>query len=301
MNILVTGGTLFVSKYVADYFKKKHEVFVLNRNTRPQLEGVHLIQADRNNLGDKLKGYHFDVVLDICAYTEKDVRDLLQALPKGVKDYILLSSSAVYPETNPQPFREEQKTGENSIWGIYGTNKIGAEEALLSNFSSAYILRPPYLYGPMQNIYREPFVFDCALLDRPFYIPKDGTMKIQFFHVKDLCRVMEKIIDIHPKYHVINVGNENMVDINEFVALCYKVAGKEPTTVNVYHHENQRDYFCFHDYEYCLDVAKQQELMGSTKDLEEGLRESFWWYINHKEEISKKNYMDFIDTHEELN
>lgn len=298
MNILVTGGTVFVSRYVADYFKKNHEVFVLNRNSRKQLDGVHLIEADRNNLGDCLKEYYFDVVLDICAYTGKDVSNLLNALPEGVKDYILISSSAVYPETNPQPFTEEQETGSNSIWGIYGTNKIEAENALTSRFSSAYILRPPYLYGPMQNIYREPFVFECALLDRPFYIPKDGTMKMQFFHVEDLCRVIEKIIETHPDYHVINVGNQKMVDINEFVSLCYTVAGKELKTVNVYHHENQRDYFCFYEYEYCLDVTKQQKLIGDTKDLETGLRESFQWFVKHKGEVGRKNYIDFIESNE---
>ncbi|WP_281550330.1 NAD-dependent epimerase/dehydratase family protein, partial [Murimonas intestini] len=181
MNILVTGGTVFVSKYIANYFKNNNEVFVLNRNTKKQLDGVHLIEADRHNLGNILKEYNFDVVLDICAYTGEDVSDLTDALPDGVKDYILISSSAVYPETNVQPFTEEQEIGSNSIWGNYGTNKIEAEKILPSRMPAAYILRPPYLYGPMQNVYREPFVFECALSNRVFYIPKDGTMKMQFF------------------------------------------------------------------------------------------------------------------------
>ncbi len=301
MNILVTGGTVFVSRYVADYFRKNHNVFVLNRNTKKQLDGVYLIKADRQNLGDCLKKYHFDAVLDICAYTGKDVNALLNALPEGVKDYILISSSAVYPETNSQPFTEEQNTGSNSIWGAYGTNKIEAEKALFARLQSAYVLRPPYLYGPMQNVYREPFVFECALLNRPFYIPKDGRMKMQFFHVEDLCRVIEKVLEIHPDYHVINVGNENLVDINEFVSLCYAAAGSELKTVNVFHHQNQRDYFCFHEYEYCLDITKQQKLIANTKDLETGLRESFQWFVAHQEEILKKTYIDYIDSHADWN
>ena len=33
MNILVTGGTTFVSRYTAEYFVKQgHKLFVLNRN-----------------------------------------------------------------------------------------------------------------------------------------------------------------------------------------------------------------------------------------------------------------------------
>ncbi len=51
-------------------------------------------------------------------------------------------------------------------------------------------------------------------------------MKLQFFHVEDLCRVIEKIIEVHPEQHIFNVGNEKPIDINEFVSLCYKVAGK---------------------------------------------------------------------------
>ena len=41
-KILVTGGTTFVSKYVADYFVNAgYEVYVLNRNTKPQVQGVN--------------------------------------------------------------------------------------------------------------------------------------------------------------------------------------------------------------------------------------------------------------------
>ena len=49
-RILVTGGTTFVSEYVAEYFVNAgYEVFVLNRNSKPQVQGVKLIQGDRQN------------------------------------------------------------------------------------------------------------------------------------------------------------------------------------------------------------------------------------------------------------
>ena len=70
-----------------------------------------------------------------------------------------------------------------------------AEQYLLSKYSNAYILRPPYLYGPMQNLYREPFVFECALKNRKFYIPEDGKMKLQFFHVDVVKKDYIKFID----------------------------------------------------------------------------------------------------------
>ena len=68
MKMLVTGGTVFVSRRIAEFFcTSGNEVFVLNRNTRAQVPGVQLIQADRHSLvPDSLSGYDFDVVIDVC-------------------------------------------------------------------------------------------------------------------------------------------------------------------------------------------------------------------------------------------
>lgn len=205
-KILITGGTVFVSQYVASYFVKKGEdVYVLNRNHYPQVEGVTLIEEDRHCLNNRLKKYDFDVILDITGYTKSDVQDLVEALGE-IRQYIFISSSAIYPETLPQPFREEQEGGYNSIWGDYGINKYEAEQYLQEQVEQYYIVRPPYLYGPMQNLYREGFVFDCAVQDRPFYLPKEGKMPLQFFHVEDLCRFLEILIEQKPKERIFNVG-----------------------------------------------------------------------------------------------
>ena len=295
-RILITGGTVFVSKFVANYYVQKGDaVYVLNRNHRPQVEGVTLIEADRHDLKDALKAYDFDVVIDVAAYTAEDIHDLLNGLG-NFKEYIFISSSAVYPESNPQPFTEEQGTGANRFWGKYGTDKIAAEEALLKEVPDAYILRPPYLYGPVNNVYREAFVFECAASMRRFYIPREGEMKLQFFHVGDLCRVIDAILEKKPENHILNVGNEEMVSVYDWVKLCYKVVGTSPEIVNVNLNIEQRNYFSFYDYEYRLDVMKQKVLLEKTIDLEEGLRESWEWYREHKEEVNRKDYIGYIET-----
>lgn len=295
MKYLITGGTVFVSKFVAAYFVHKgHEVFVLNRGTKAQVDGVNLIKADRALLNDSLNEMSFDAVIDVCAYNEADIKNLLDANVK-FKDYIFISSSAVYPETLPQPFNEKQPVGRNSIWGDYGTNKIEAENYLLSTCPTAYIIRPPYLYGPMQNLYREPFVFECAELSRKFYIPYNGEMKLQFFHVEDLCRLIELIIKDHPNSHVFNVGNAQSVSINTFIELCYQIVGKPLEKVFVENYPNQRDYFSFYNYEYILDISLLNEVLPVQKDLYCGLKESYEWYRNNKSSVIKKPYIEFID------
>lgn len=295
-KVLVTGGTVFVSRYIAEYYAQQgYDVYVLNRNSREQSEGVTLIQADRHNLGDILRNYHFDVVID-TAYTSHDVESLLNALG-GYDDYILISSSAVYPEYASQPFQEEAPLSVNKYWGKYGTDKIEAEKILMKQNPSAYILRPPYLYGQMNNIYREAFVFDCALAGRKFYLPKDGKMQLQFFHVDDLCRFIDILLKNKPSRHIFNVGNKDTISILEWVELCYRIVGKQVEFVNIYDDIEQKKYFSFYNYEYYLDVSKQDLLMPDTKPLYDGLRESFNWYKNNLDKVIRKPLFDYIDNY----
>ena len=294
-KILITGGTVFVSRYASQYFVDKgYEVYVVNRNSRPQVPGAKLIEADRHDLGDKLKDIYFDVVADITAYNAEDITDLCDSLG-SFGQYIMISSSAVYPEYGDQPFREDSERALNRYWGSYGTDKIAAEDALLDRVSDAYILRPPYIYGPMNNVYREAFVFDCARADRPFYLPGDGGMKLQFFHVKDLCILMERVIEEKPETHIMNVGNVESVTIKDWVTMCYACFDKIPEFVNVNEDIEQRNYFSFYNYEYYLDVQQQNKIYPETISLEDGLRECAEWYVENESEVGKKSYMEYID------
>lgn len=128
-RILVTGGTVFVSKYIARFFAGLGaDVVVLNRNTKERLEGVTVIEADRHALGNVLDGQHFDAVIDVTAYNAQDVDDLARALKSATfKTYVMISSSAVYPTTNLQPFVENGRLGLNTkheVWGPYSEGKI---------------------------------------------------------------------------------------------------------------------------------------------------------------------------------
>ncbi len=294
-KILVTGGTVFVSQYIAEYFAEKGEqVYVLNRGHRTQPKHTILLQGDRHALGDLLKHYTFDVVIDVTAYTGEDVEHLLDGLG-AYKDYLFISSSAVYPETNNQPFTENSRVGENTYWGQYGLNKLDAEKVLLERVPSAYILRPPYLYGPMNNVYREGFVFDCAMQDRKFFLPRHGEMKLHFFYIRDLCKMIERILEIKPLQHIFNVGNETAVTIKDWVEMGYATVGKKPVFEQVTEAIDQRQYFSFYDYEYRLDISAQKVLLPELTPLHKGLEASYAWYKAHSEEVNKKDFIAFIE------
>lgn len=295
MDILITGGTVFVSRFAARYFADRgHRVTVLNRGTRPQEPGVELVSADRRALTHELSGRSFDAVLDITAYTRADV----EGLHRGLSDfgsYILISSSAVYPETNPRPFREDQRTGPNTVWGGYGLGKIGAEEYVLKNIPGGYILRPPYLCGRMNNLYREAFVFDCAREGRPFALPENGGPELQFFDVEDLCRFMEILLERNPGGRVFNLGNPGTVTSRRWAEACYALFGQTPEFWSVGRDVPVRSYFPFADYTYELDIRAMSELIPETKPLDVSLKESLEFYMENPGEVRRKPYWEFLD------
>lgn len=296
-SILITGGTGFVSGYLAEYYVEKgFTVTVLNRGNRPQPDDVRLIRADRRSIGSSLDGLRFDAVIDATAFDGPDVEALLPHI-KGDPVYVLISSSAVYPDTATQPFTEDTPLGENRFWGEYGLGKIRAEKAAQALRPDAYILRPPYIYGPRQNVYREPFVFDCAMGGRPFCIPGEGLMPLQFTHIRDLARIIDRILLTRPEIRIFNVGEPEPVTVRQWVELCYSAAGKDCRLISVGEEHPQRSYFPFHPYAYQLDVARQQCLLDGDGliPLEEGLKESLAWYLANPDQVNRRDYTGYID------
>ena len=173
-------------------------------------------------------------------------------------------------------------------------NRTAAENALRERMENAYILRPPYLYGKYESLYREPFIFDCARGDRKCYIP-EKEMSLQFFNVRDLCRFMELILETQPENKVFNVGNPQTVTVKEWVTLCYEAAGKTPEILRVSDSFPQRSYFPFHNYDYRLDVSKMLALMPELTPLDEGLKEEYEWYAETDPPMDRKSYFEYID------
>ena len=144
----------------------------------------------------------------LCCGRYKGLAQLRRAVSRLYFFELKRGVSEACQKTNARPFSEMQTLGRNSFWGDYGLNKIAAEQALFESVPNAYIVRPPYLYGAKNNVYREAFCFECADLDRKFYVPRNGKMNLQFFSVRDLCRAFEAILKRHPSDRIFNVGNE---------------------------------------------------------------------------------------------
>src|SRR5215467_12065475 len=199
MNCLVIGGTGYIGRaLVAALVKEEHSVTVLHRRVRHDLgRRVANIAADRNDapaLKAVLAGKKFEVVFDNVydwerGTTADHVESSARACGDRLSRYIFMSSVAAYGDGLNH--HEGDALAPDDAPELYVRNKAMSERALFRLHQRIGLpvvtLRPPYVYGPGNRMYREAFFWDRLRLNRVIIIPGDGRRLMQFVYVKDLA------------------------------------------------------------------------------------------------------------------
>ena len=286
-KILIMGGNQFVGKeIVKNFLEKDYIVYVLNRGTRKNIEGVFFLKADRNNYIETeniLKNIEVDIIVDVSAYTEEQVDILQKVMKDRFKQYILISSASVYDSIESAPVNEESEIGENLIWGDYAKNKYLAEQKTIEN-SNLYnfkytIYRPFYIYGIGNNLDRENYFFSRIKYDLPIYIPSKNNI-IQFGYVEDLALAIESSINNSDFYNqIFNISGDEYVTMSEFIEICAKVINKKTTIKYVDTAKSQikvRDWFPFREVNLFGDISKLENTgFRNTYSLVQGLEKTY--------------------------
>lgn len=291
MKALVLGGTQFVSRALAmELIAAGHEVSILTRGQRPvDYRGLseHIV-ADRKDPSSMrcLRGRTFDAVWDVSGYDAADAQGVLDALlPAEGTRYVFVSSGAVYRPSDA-PVGEDAPTGGNEHWGAYGLDKLAAEELLArrqrqEGFDLA-VVRPAYVYGPGNNLYREAFFFDRIAAGRAVPVPRGGTTA-QFVFIADLVRMLVSLATCPFRgYEAFNCAYPEAVGWKELVRAAAAAVGGEVRLkeVDCRGSFEARSFFPFRDCTYLLDAgkAKRWGLEAPSTALREGMRASCAWY-----------------------
>lgn len=242
-KVLLLGGSVFVGRALRQRLVAQgFDVTAVTRGLVPADWGAaRHIACDRRDvqqLASRLRGQVFDAVVDASCYGPEDCRALLAALPAMPTTYVLLSSAAVYQRsTAPLPFSEASPAHGDEIWGPYGRDKAEAEAVLLcaSAIHRSFVLRPPYIYGPGNNLDRERFVWARQLANEPIFVPGDGETLIQFVGIDDVTRAIVGFLDpqcaVAPGIY--NLASEAYVSFNQYIALLGQIAGRQSHVVHV--------------------------------------------------------------------
>ena len=131
--------------------------------------------------------------------------------------------------------------------------------------------------------------------DKPVVIPASNP-KLQFIYTEDLAAIVDFLLHTDTGQNcVLKVGNKEAVTSREWVEACAKVAGKLPQVMEVDYEtlgRNVRDFYPFFDYDNVLEVSKINEIIKKETAFEEGLKKSFVWFLENRENIMFKENVD---------
>ena len=168
MKLLVLGGTVFLSRAVAEEaVRRGHDVTVACRGTSGSLpDGVRHLPLDREtqSLADVLPSVPdaeavaaarppFDAVVDIARQPQR-VRDAVRALPDA--HWVFVSTINVYadesvPGGTPETLALREPILEDSAEDSaesYGAKKVGCEQIVTAGAASSVVIRPGLIIGP---------------------------------------------------------------------------------------------------------------------------------------------------------
>jgi 2'-hydroxyisoflavone reductase len=319
MNCLVIGGTQFIGRLlVAELLKAGHSVTVLHRKPKHNLgRRVKNIMADRNRpqeMKAALAGKTFDVVFDNVydwerGTTAAHVEGTVRAIHGPIHRYIFMSSVAAYGDGLNH--HEGDALAPDDAPDLYVRNKAMSERALFRLHQRIGLpvvtLRPPFVYGPGNPLYREAYFWDRLRAGRQIIVPGDGRRLMQFVYVKDLVgaalRAMEEPAAVG---HAFNIANARPIAQAEFVEMLAATCKKPANFVRIPrdfllrkggHPMGPRMYYGVY-----LDVppitqvtAKAQRVLKfKPTDFMTGLKETYKWYLRHPT-FPKQDYT-FEDT-----
>lgn len=200
MRILILGGTMFLSRTIAEVARDAgHEVTCAARGVSGNPpDGVEFVTVDRDEPDGlaPLASQAYDAVVDVELQSPTRVRRALQALAHKAGHWTYISSVSVYPDaaTSGQdaataPVESPPPEGsDESDRQLYGPFKVACEEAVRAAAGDkAFICRAGLIVGPRDVSDR--FGYWPARLSRggEVLVPGAPGDLVQYVDVRDLA------------------------------------------------------------------------------------------------------------------
>jgi UDP-glucuronate 4-epimerase len=266
MKILVTGGAGFIGSHACEklltdghtvvaldnfdsyYSPKQKRRNVLTAQQHPRYTLVEGDFGDRHTVGELLQAEKFDAVLHLAAqagvrpsienplkYERANVGNVisfLEALREhGPKKIVAASSSSVYGNSTPVPFREDAPCMQPI--SPYGATKR-AGEIFMGTYSALYgfkaiVVRPFTVYGPRQRPDMAIAAFAKKILTgETITLFGDGSTARDYTFVSDLVAGLVGALNTFPvDFGIYNLGGESPISLNDLVVKLEQATGKK--------------------------------------------------------------------------
>ncbi|GAB2504097.1 SDR family oxidoreductase [Promicromonospora xylanilytica] len=200
MRILVLGGTVFLSRAVAEAaLTHGHDVTCAARGVSGTVpDGATLVRWDRSEaVPSELADARFDAVVDVSR-VPSHVRGAVAAFPDA--HWTFVSTVNVYADTTTVGGTPETlalldpiETDEDPFAGpeTYGAMKVACESLVRSGAAAALVIRPGLIVGPGDPSGRFAYwparFADAARDGLPVLVPEPVDAPVQLVDVRDLA------------------------------------------------------------------------------------------------------------------
>jgi nucleoside-diphosphate-sugar epimerase len=128
-------------------------------------------------------------------------------------------------------------------------------------------LRPAYIVGFKDELYRESILMKRVINNQDIFIPEDGKSRIQFVHKDDLIEICIRLSGDNFKNEIYNVASEEIFTINEWIEFLAKLAGSKPMIRYSPFRDDNRRIFQYSPADIIVDPAKiKQNLNVNIED-----------------------------------
>ena len=205
----------------------------------------------------------------------------------GVKKFIFMSSSVVYPYTGVIPNNEEEFTY-GDIYEKY--EAVGWMKRYTEKLCETYskfgmkciVVRPSNIYGPGDKFDERSHVLPATIMkvvngDNPLVVWGNGEDVRDFIYIDDFVDACITLMTKVDKYSIWNVGSGVGTSVIEIVKLCQEI---EMSWTDITYNRWAPTMIPIR----LLDVNKIKTELGwkAKTSLSEGLRKTIDWYKNVK-------------------
>jgi UDP-glucuronate 4-epimerase len=199
---------------------------------------------------------------------------------KGVRNFVMASSSSVYGDNPHFPWREDMALSPQCT---YAETKMKMEQKcaeFASGYPDARITMPRFftVYGPRGRPDMAPYLFAKKMMDGT-EIPMrgDGSTQRDYTYVDDIVRGVIACVDNPQRLEVINLGNNTPVTLTRFIQATADAVGVAPRIKQVPKEEGDVDITY-------ADNSKAERLLGwkPTTSVEDGMKKFVAWYRAHE-------------------
>jgi len=216
---------------------------------------------------------------DFAVYTVNNIEAtqvLLEALTNAprLERIVYASSSSVYGDNTPMPFREDALPQPVSP---YGVSKLAAEQLCYLYFANyrvpAVSLRYFTVYGPRQrpDMGFHKFI-KATLRGEPITLYGDGEQTRDFTFVQDAVSATIAAAERGVPGRVYNIGGGSRVSVNQVLELIGRVGGRPPlVTVDAAQKGDMRHTYAD------TSLARADLAFAPSVSLEQGLAAEYQW------------------------